>query len=192
MVNTGAVDQRYDSPHVTTASPGPGQHWAPPPPPAFHRPSRWPTFVTLAIALIGVAVGFVGWFRPVPHNNPPPPKPTYTAQQTADAKAKVCAVFGKLDRAVGVLKALPNGRDELVAAIDTRQVFDVFGRHLLATLTEEPATPTDLATAVREQATTLEEVVIGYQDGLGTSDPELRPVVDANSASADTIRQLCK
>jgi hypothetical protein len=34
----------------------PSQHWGPPPPAAFHQPPRWPMFVTLAIALIGVAV----------------------------------------------------------------------------------------------------------------------------------------
>jgi hypothetical protein len=175
-----------------TPPPDTGQHWGPHPAPAFRPPPRWPTFVTLAIALIGVAVGFVGWFRPVPHNNPPPPKPTYTAQQTADAKAKVCAAVGKLDRAVGVLKALPSGSDPLAVSIDTRQVFDVFSRHLLATLAEEPATSADLAAAVRKEADTLAEVVTGYEDGLGTFDPELKPVVDANSAAADTVRQLCK
>ena len=159
---------------------------------AFGRPARWPTFTALAIALIALAVGLVGWFRPVPHNNQPPPKPTYTQQQIADAKAKVCAAFAKLDRAVGVLKALPNGSDSLVAAIDTRQVFDVFSRYLLATLSEAPATPADLATAVREQASSLEEAVIDYQVGLTKSDPEMRSVVDTNSATADTIRGLCK
>jgi hypothetical protein len=47
--------------------------------------------ITLAIALIGVAVGFVGWFRPAPHHDQPPspPKPSYTDQQVATAKAKV-------------------------------------------------------------------------------------------------------
>ena len=159
---------------------------------AVGRPARWPTFAALAIAFIALAVGLVGWFRSTPHNNQPPPKPTYSQQQIADAKAKVCAAFGKLDRAVGVLNALPNGSDELVAAIDTRQVFDVFSRYLLTTLSEEPATPADLATAVREQASSLEEGVIDYQVGLTKSDPEMRSVVDANSATADTIRRLCK
>jgi hypothetical protein len=158
---------------------------------AFGRPPRWPAFTAMAIAVIALGVGLAGWFRLV-HENQPPPKPTYTEQQTADAKAKVCAAFAKLDRAGGVLNALPNGSDELVAAINTRQVFDVFSRYLLATLAEEAATPADLATAVREQASTLEEAVIDYQDGYVKTDPEMRPVVDANSASANTIRQLCK
>lgn len=156
------------------------------------RPSRWPTFAALAIALIALAVGLVGWFRPVPHNSQPPPKPTYTQQQIADAKAKVCAAFAKLDRAGGVNNALPRGSDPVVAAVNSRQIFDVFSRYLLATLAEEPATPADLAAAVREQARTLEEVVILDEEGFSNSDPELKPVVDANSASADTIRQLCK
>ncbi len=210
LVNTTIGDQRYDR-SMSDIPPGavppdPGQHWGPPPPAALTpsgrtppvppmavgRPARWPTFTALAIALIALAVGLAGWFRPMPHDNQPPPKPTYTQQQIADAKAKVCTAFGKLDRAVNVGNALPRGSDPLVAAINTRQIFDIFSRYLLATLAEEPATPADLATAVREQASTLEEVVIDYQDGFGTSDPELRPVVGANSASADTIRRLCK
>lgn len=210
MVNPKVIDQRYhrrmsDLP-PGTLPPDPGQHWGPPPPStstpsasppptprmAFGRSARWPAFTAMAIAVIALAVGIVGWFRPAPHNNQPPPKPTYTEQQTADAKAQVCAAFAKSDRAGGVLNALPNSSEELVAAINTRQVFDVFSRYLLATLSEEPATPTDLTTAVREQASTLEEAVIDYEDGYIKSDPEMRPVVDANSASANTIRQLCK
>jgi hypothetical protein len=159
---------------------------------AFGQPARWPTFTALAIALIALAVGLAAWFRSTPHNNQPPPKPAYTQQQIADAKAKVCTAVGKLDRAVSVGNAEPRGNDPLVAAINTRQIFDILSRYLLATLAEEPATPADLATAVRTEAETLEEIVIDYQDGFGTSDPEVKPAVDANSAAANTVRQLCK
>lgn len=210
MVNTKVCNQRYDR-WVSDMPPGtsptdPGQQWGPTPPAAsapsaqapvrppvpFGRPARWPAFTALAIALLGVAVGFVGWFRPAAHTNQSPPKPAYTEQQTADAKAKVCTAYGKLDRAVGVLNALPNDSDKIVAAINTRQVFDVFSRYLLATLAEEPATPADLAAAVRKDASSLEEAVIDYQDGFSNSDPEMRSAVDANTAAANTIRQLCK
>jgi hypothetical protein len=159
---------------------------------AFHRPPRWPAFAALAVALIALAVSVVGWFRSEPHNNQPPPKASYTDQQIATAKANVCAAFEKLDRAVGVLKALPPDSDALVVAVNTRQVFDVGSRNLFTTLAEEPATPSDLATAVHKHASSLGEAVIGYQDGLTNSDPEMRPLVDVNNATADTIRQLCK
>jgi hypothetical protein len=179
--------QRWDPSPPTPSAPAPLA-----PPTAFHRPPRWPALTALAVALTALAVSLAGWFRSEPHNNQPPPKPTYTQQQISDAKAKVCAAFAKLDRAVSVGNALPRGSDPLVAAINSRQIFDVFSRHLLTTLSEEPATPPDLATAVRKEASTLEQVVIADQDGFSNSDPELRPVVDANSAAAETIRQLCK
>jgi hypothetical protein len=210
-VNTSVDDQRYHRYMPSDMAPGafppdPGQQWGPPPPAAstpsasplaaepmtFRRPARWPSFTALAIALIALGVGVVGWFRPAPHNNQPAPKPAYTEKQTADSKAKVCAAFGQLDRAVGVANALPHGSDTLVAAINMRQVFDVGSRHLFATLAEEPATPADLATAVREEASSLAEAVIDYQNGFSNSDPEMRPLVDANTAAANTIRRLCK
>jgi hypothetical protein len=128
----------------------------------------------------------------VPYHDQPPPKPTYTDQQVAAAKANVCAAVGKFDRAVSVGNALPRGGDTLVAAINSRQIFAIFSRHLFATLAEDPATPADLTAAVREEASSLEEVVIAYQDGFSNSDPELRPVLNASCAAADTIRQLCK
>jgi hypothetical protein len=210
-MNTEMGNERYHRNMSSDLPPGAfppdqGQHWGPdqsaasipsthtppPPPMAFRRPPRWPALTALAVALIALAVGLAGWFRAAPHNNQPPPKPTYTQQQIADAKAKVCAAFGKLDRAVGVLKALPPDSDALVVAVNTRQVFDVGSRNLFTTLAEEPATPADLATAVHKHASSLGEAVIGYQDGLTNSDPEMRPLVDVNNATADTIRQLCK
>ncbi len=55
-----------------------------------------------------------------------------------------------------------------------------------------PDYPADLATAVRKHASSLEEAVIDYQDGLTSSDPEMQPLVDANTATTTSIRQLCK
>jgi hypothetical protein len=175
-------------PAPSAAGPPPWPQVAPP------RPLRWPTFVSLLIALVAIGLAIGCWVRPLPSNkaSSTPPAPSYTDQQTADAKARVCTAFGKVDRAVGVLNALPQGSDGVVAAINTRQVFDVGSRYLYATLAEEPATPSDLATAVHKEASTLEEAVIDYQDGLSNSDPEMRPLVNANTAASETIRRLCK
>jgi len=131
----------------------------------------------------------------VPHSNQPPPNPTFTAQQTADAREKVCAAFDKLARAVEVAKAVPHDNDAngtLAAATTMRQVFDVGGRYLSATLAEEPATPADLATAVRKESSSFQEGVMGYLDGLTNSDTQMKPLLDANTEAAETIRGLCK
>lgn len=161
----------------------------------FARPPRWPAFTTLLIALIALAIGIAAWFRPLPHNDQPRPKAVYTQQQIADAKAKVCAAFGKLERAVDVANAAPRGSDatgQLTESINVRQVFDVGSRYLSRTLAEEPATPADLAAAVRKEASSLQEGVIGYLEGLPNTDPQMQPLVDANTEAAATIRQLCK
>jgi hypothetical protein len=174
----------------------PSQHWDPPPPRAFRPPSRWPTFVTLAIALIGVAVGFVGWFRPLPHTNLPPRKPTYTAQQIADAKANVCAAFGKIDHGVDLSDAEGRGSTDrgaqLAAAALDRQVLDFGSRYLFAKVAQEPAIPSELGSAVRQQANAFQELLVGYINGAAPGDPSLTPTQKASDGAADTIRRLCK
>jgi hypothetical protein len=180
--------------------PDSGQHSGPPPPAAstvsaFGRPARWPTFIVLAIALVGMAVAFVGWFRPVPHNNQPPPKPTYSEQQIADAKAKVCAAFAKVDHALDISGARNSGGDpamQLAVAASGRQVLDAGSRYLLTKLAEEPATPPDLAIAVRQQADSFQELMIGYLDELANSAPEQQPTLKASDEATLTIRRLCK
>jgi len=133
----------------------PGPPWGPPPPSAFKRPSRWPTFVAIAIGLIGVAVGFVGWFRPVPHSNPPPSTPVYTEQQTADAKASVCEAVQKARQAVEAAHSHAGSNDyltQLAAAAHNNAALDASSRYLLTKLAKEPATQPELATAVRNEA----------------------------------------
>ncbi len=162
---------------------------------ASSRPARWPTFAALVIAFIALAVGLGAWFRSTPHNNQPPPKPAYTDQQVANAKANVCAAFGQVDRALGVAESLGGSNDTtavLAVATSTRQVLDFGGRYLSAHLNQEPATPTDLASAVRKQSDAYQKLMIGYLDGLHYGDSELQPAVSASEEATDTIRRLCK
>lgn len=178
-----------------TVIPDPSQHWGAPPPIASGRPARWPTLITLMIALTGVAIGFVGWFRPVAQHDQPPPKPTYSDQQAAEAKSNVCAAFAKVDRALDVLNAHhPSGDPTSILAVatSTRQVLEVSSRYLLTKLTEQPATPTELAKQVREFADSSQELVVGYLDGLTVSDAELQPSLHTGDETTLTIRGLCK
>jgi hypothetical protein len=164
---------------------------------SFRRPARWPSFTALAIALIALAVGLVGWFRPVPHNDQTsaPSKPTYTDQQTADAKAHMCAAFGKVDHAQDVAGARGGSSDptaKLAVATSAREALDAGSRYLLTKLAEEPATPPELATAIRNQANSYQESLINYLNGLTNSDPDMQPVLKAADEATLTIRRLCR
>ncbi|MGH8300133.1 MAG: hypothetical protein ACRET5_01550, partial [Steroidobacteraceae bacterium] len=140
----------------------------------------------------GLAIGC--WFRPLPDNKPAP-APTYTDQQVANAKASVCAAFAKVDHALDLADSEPVGSDrteQLAVAALSRIAFDAGSRYLLTTLAEEPATPPELATAVRNEANSLQELLIGFLGGIRNSDPAQQPAVNANNEATATIRRLCK
>jgi hypothetical protein len=190
-----APDQPWGRPPPTSSTPTAQTPFAPPI--AFRRPARWPTFTALAIALIGIAVGLVGWFRPAPHSDqsPAPHKPTYTDQQVADAKTSVCAAFAKVDHALDLAGARTGNDDptmQLAVATSTRQVLDAGSRYLLTKLAEEPATSSDLATAVQKQANSFQELMVGYLDELTNAAPEQQPALKASDDATSTIRRLCK
>jgi hypothetical protein len=173
---------------------------APTPPPwppvAPLRPPRWPmfTFLVIALAAIGIAIG--SWFRPLPNTKASaPPAPTYTDQQVASAKANVCTAFEKVNKAVDLAHSHVGSTDyntQLAAAGLTNLALDAGSRYLLTKLAEEPATPQDLATGVRKEANAEQEALIGYLNGLAASDPQMQPTVNASNEATATVRQLCK
>jgi glutathione S-transferase len=170
---------------------------APPPwPPAGATgpPRRWPTAAwVLAITLVA-AVAIAGWLRPM-HDRKSSPAPTYTDQQVANAKTNVCAAFAQVDRALGVAQSFSGSSDPtavLAVATSTRQALDFGSRYLLMKLADEPATPSDLATAIRNESDSYQQLIIGYLDGLQYSDPKMQPAITASGQATDTIRRLCK
>ncbi|BBY20120.1 hypothetical protein [Mycobacterium stomatepiae] len=54
--------------------------------------------VLVVVLLLTLGAAIVGWFRPLQPK--PPLPPTYSAQQVADAKSKVCAAYEKAHSAV--------------------------------------------------------------------------------------------
>jgi len=172
---------------------------APPPwPPAgAPRPKRrWPTVAWLVAITLVAAVAIVGWLRPTQDHKPSgSPAPTYTDQQVNDAKASVCTAFQKVDHALdlaGARRGTDDPTSQLAVATNTRQVLDAGSRYLLTKLSDAPATPPDLATAVRNQANSFQELMIGYLDELTNSAPEQQPALKASDEATDTIRRLCK
>jgi hypothetical protein len=149
-------------------------------------------FAFLVIALLAtLAVAIVGWFRPVPAK--PPPPPAYTAQQTADAKAKVCAAYDKVHSAVKASSARDEGTDptaQLAFALNGRQALLAGSEYLRTVLSAEPATPKDLATTVRKLTDSFQELVIDYLNGLNES--QMQAPLQAGNDATLAIEGLCK
>jgi hypothetical protein len=164
------------------------------PQPARARSQRWQMVTLAAIALAAIALAIGSWFRsPGVKTSTEQPAPVYTAQQTAEAKAAVCAAFTRIDHALGVAAARNGGSDPtagLAVATSTRQVFEVGSRYLLTKLSEEPATPADIAAAARKLAGGYQEAVVDYLAGV--TETELKPTLNASDDATLSLRQLCK
>jgi len=205
-LNTRNADQRYHRcmsetpPTGHPSAPGPAGFppgfpptgpWGPPGPIALNRPARWPVFVMLLITLVAVGAAVAAWLRPIPHSSPAAPAaPSYSEQQVADAKAKVCAAYEKVQNATNINAARNGGDDpntQLIVATTQRQVFVVGSAYLLTTLAEEPATPADLAAAANKLANLYQVVTLG---GL-VGDPD-DPAHDAANDAGFKIQGLCK
>ena len=143
----------------------------------------------ITLAAVGAAVG--AWLRPIPHEtSATPPAPTYSEQQVADAKAKVCAAYAKIHHAVDVNAPRTGGDDpmaQLTVAVNMRQVYVIGSAYLLTTIADEPATPGDLATATGKVARLFQGLTL---DGL-TSDINSQENAAVNAAGT-TVEGLCK
>jgi hypothetical protein len=151
----------------------------------------------LVVAIIGIGVGLVGWFRPMPHTNAPlaPPQPIYTEQQIADAKSHVCDAYSVAKNEVASNTSRPNPieGDEIGAiAVGTngRLALYVGGDYLLDQLAAEPATPVDLVNHVRSLANSYKKIAINALNNEPNSalDP-LRHAIDSDIMRIDG---LCK
>ena len=148
--------------------------------------------MSLGIALLAIGVAIGAWFRPLPKNEQPP-APTYSSQQVADAKAKVCAAYKRVNHAV--LANTGRGGDNdpatlLGVAANARMALFDGGEYLLRILAHEPATAPDLATATRALADAYQELALDYM--AEADDPRLessRNAIDLAGAKED---EACK
>jgi hypothetical protein len=147
----------------------------------------------VALTLVaGLAI--VGWLRPLQdHTSRPVPVPSYTDEQVASAKGSVCAAYQKVNHALGVANSRNGGTDPmgvLAVATSTRQVLDAGSRFLLTKLTEETATPADLAKALRQLANEYQELAIDYLADV--SDSDMQSSFHASDQAKSEIEAICK
>jgi hypothetical protein len=158
--------------HAKDSSPAPGGS----------KLLRWVAVAALVLALISTGLAVAGWFY-YPHKGAAG-SGTYSNQQTKDAKKDICETFIKVDRAVvrnSKLKNPDNGGPigALSVATAARFAFYSGGAYLRDKVSQEPATPADLAKSVNGLASDLEDLAIGYLAGAAEfTQDELRQSLD--------------
>ena len=151
----------------------------------------------LAVAVLAlVAFGLASWalLRPAGGSGSAT-APTYTDVQRTDAKAKVCAAFATVRTGVSQNTNLqaPGGAEDIVGnlavAANARLSLYDGGQYLLARV--DPATPPDLATAVRSFGNTLMDIGAAATAGERNTDPKQAARLGDADAANRTIGGLC-
>jgi hypothetical protein len=149
-------------------------------------------FAGLVVALLlTLSVAIVGWFRPVPAK--PPTSTTYTDQQVAEAKGKVCAEYQKVHSAIKASTGRDMGGDptaQQIYALTGRQALLAGSEHLRTVLSAQPATTTELATTIQKLTDLFPELTVEYLNN--TPDSDMESTVHAADEATLTVERLCK
>ncbi|MDT5342799.1 MAG: hypothetical protein QOE52_1983 [Mycobacterium sp.] len=158
--------------------------------PPRSKSSRWTTLAALAIAVIAAAVAIAAWFRPALESS----SPTFTDQQTAQAKKNVCSAYTAVHQGVvrntHLTDSNPNDpAGQLAIAANARLALLGGGAYLRDTVAAQPATPADLAQAVNSVANTIEQLGVGYLEGANNI--VLDPLRHDLDSQVEQINKLC-
>lgn len=157
------------------------------------EPLRIGSVVTFVVAVIALVLSAWAVFRSSPEEVR---EPSYTAEQQAEAKQKVCAATDLVRDGVSRntnLKPEGGPRDvtgSLAVAANARISLYMGGQYLLSKL--DPATPPELADAVRKFADTLADIGAAATAGAQNNEPaQAARLREADAANAQ-ISELCK
>jgi hypothetical protein len=153
--------------------------------PPWWKSPRVVNVAALAIAMIAVAIAIAAWFRPEGQS--------FNDQQTAQAKKDVCLTYNTVRQGVVVNTNLadpvPNDAiGQLAVAANARLALLGGGAYLRDRVAAEPATPADLAQAVKSIADTSEQLGSAYlaNADAGVVDP-LRHNLDGEISQANKL-----
>lgn len=126
-------------------------------------PSRWTARVALLVAFLSCILAVIGWFRPV--SPAPEEAPSYSVEEVAAAKEKVCGAFELVHRAVEINMKRGGSGDyatALAVAVNARQALDSGGSYLSRMLEKYPAVADGLRGAVERFVDSYHGVSINY------------------------------
>ena len=125
-----------------------------------------------------------------------PNSPNYSDAQRADAKQKICTATDLARKGVSLITILqpPGGPEDvtgsLAVAANARVALYDGGQYLLPRL--DPATPPELADAVKKFGNLLMVIGAGATAGAQNSQPEQAALLKDADATNSTISELCK
>jgi hypothetical protein len=156
-----------------------------------HSDSAWKSaraiaLLSLVIAVIAAGAAVAAWVWPS-HQGP-----TFSSQQSTDAKTSVCSAYGSVRRALGTKITNPHPGDpvsDLSVAANTHLVFVGGGAYLRGLVDGQPATPPDLAKAVDSFANTLQQ--LGFNYIVRAPKPADDPLRQSLNSEMHDVGQLC-
>jgi hypothetical protein len=120
-------------------------------------------------------------------------EPAVNAQQSDAARGRVCGAFDIVRKAVSKQTNTDLGRDptarEAVAA-NARLAILGGGDYLLSRL--DPATPPELADAVRALANNFQDIGMNQLIGVPNTDPAVAALLGQAQAASDHIAVMCR
>jgi hypothetical protein len=171
--------------------------WLGAPTPGFRKPTRWPVLAAMTVALLALGVGIAGWFRPpqqIEHTSTPS-APSYTEQQTAEAKGDVCNSFRLVRQAISLNsnRTSPTEGDfgsTWAIAANSRLALEAGANYLLDRLSDEPATSSHLAAAVRSLALKFRHAAVVFL--AEEPKPQEQEVKKDVEREITTVDNLCR
>jgi hypothetical protein len=148
------------------------------------------TYIAMILAIAALAVA--GWTLYRSEYS----KPSYSDTQRAEAKVKACTAMDLVRRGVSLNTNLaPAGgpadvTGSMAVAANARVSLYDGGQYLLAKL--DPATPSDLAEAVRTFANNLMDIGAAATAGAQNTDPDQAARLRDSEAANATVTELCK
>ena len=187
-----------EEPDAQVASDATSPQPSPTPQPGWVAPAA----LALAVIAVAVAIGGALWA-----STRTPDAPAVTAQQpdgTAQqpdgtalqpdaAKARACAAFDMVRKAVSVQTNINLGPDavaKVAVAANARLATLGGSQYLLSRL--DPATPADLADAARSFANNLQDVAMLQLVGTPNTDAEVAALMSEAQTASQNIATICK
>jgi len=150
--------------------------------------------ITLVVAIAAVALS--GWLLIRLAQEGSPNSPNYSGAQRADAKREICSATDLVRKGVSLNTNLqpPRGSEDvtgsLAVAANARIALYDGGQYLLARL--DPATPPELADAVKKVGNLLMDIGAAATSGQQNSEPDQAARLRDVDAANGIITELCK